>query len=198
MEPPPSPPVARLTNPPATAAADPPDDPPTVRPRCHGLWVTPFSLVMLTLSPPNSLALVSPTGTAPPRSRSRSTTVEVRVATRSRNTSDASVSGHPATDSSSLMPAGTPPKGWDTSAARAASYARSGSRNEKQFRSVASMAARVASSSSTGDRSPARKASTREEASPDHGSDMEEMFALEAPVPFLGVGLRPARTMEGW
>lgn len=35
------------------------------------------------------------------------------------------------------------------------------------------MAARVASSSSTGDRSPARKASTSEQASPDQGvSDM--------------------------
>ena len=36
----------------------PPDEPPAVRPCCHGLWVTPLSLVTLTLSPPNSDAVV--------------------------------------------------------------------------------------------------------------------------------------------
>src|SRR3954451_9692139 len=80
MEPPPSPPVASVTNPPATAAADPPDEPPTVHPWRHGLWVTPLILVMLTFSPPNSLAVVAPTGTAPPWARSRSTWCEVSVA----------------------------------------------------------------------------------------------------------------------
>ena len=63
------------TRPPATAAALPADDPPTVRPCRHGLCVTPLSFVTLTLSPPNSLAVVSPTGTAPPAPRSRSTIV---------------------------------------------------------------------------------------------------------------------------
>ena len=71
IDPPPSPPVARLTSPPETAAADPPEDPPAVRPRRHGLWVTPLMRVTLTLSPPNSLAVVAPTGTAPPRSSRR-------------------------------------------------------------------------------------------------------------------------------
>jgi hypothetical protein len=62
-----------------------------VRPWRHGLWVTPLILVTLTLRPPNSLAVVWPTGTAPPSSRSRSITVPVWVATRSRNTSEPSV-----------------------------------------------------------------------------------------------------------
>ena len=51
IDPPPSPPVASDTSPPDTAAAEPPDDPPTVRPRCHGLCVTPFSFVTLTFKP---------------------------------------------------------------------------------------------------------------------------------------------------
>src|SRR5437660_712409 len=97
IDPPPSPPVARLTRPPATAAAEPADDPPTVRPCRQGLWVTPLSLVTLTFNPPNSLAVVCPTGTAPPRPTSRSTRREVVVARRWRKTSDASVRGHPAT-----------------------------------------------------------------------------------------------------
>jgi hypothetical protein len=67
------------------------------------------------------------------------------------------------------MPVGTPPKGSDTSAAAAAARARSGSTWEKALRSLASMAASVASSSSFGDRSPARKASTSEQASPVQG-----------------------------
>jgi hypothetical protein len=58
IEPPPSPPVASGTSPPATAAAEPPEEPPAVRPCFHGLWVTPLSLVVLTLRPPNSLAVV--------------------------------------------------------------------------------------------------------------------------------------------
>ena len=50
---------------PATALADPPDDPPGVRPRCHGLWVAPCSRVRVRFTPPNSDAVVRPTGTAP-------------------------------------------------------------------------------------------------------------------------------------
>src|SRR5690554_2499878 len=108
MEPPPSPPVARLTSLPATADAEPPEEPPTVLPCRHGLWVTPLILVTLTLRPPNSLAVVWPTGTTPPRSKSRSIWWDVWVATRSLNTSDASVQGQPATGSSSLIAVGTP------------------------------------------------------------------------------------------
>src|SRR5580704_18911576 len=73
IDPPPSPPVASVTRPPATAAAEPPDEPPAVRSCCHGLWVRPWSLVTLTLRPPNSLAVVWPTGTAPPWSTRRCT-----------------------------------------------------------------------------------------------------------------------------
>src|SRR5689334_1941893 len=99
IDPPPSPPVASDTSPPATADADPPELPPTVRPWRHGLWVTPLILVMLTLSPPNSLAVVAPTGTTPPRSNSRCTACDDRGARRPANTSDASVHGQPSTGS---------------------------------------------------------------------------------------------------
>src|SRR5947208_13075573 len=169
IDPPPSPPVARLTRPPATADAEPPDDPPAVRPRRHGLWVTPLSLETLTFSPPNSLAVVLPTGTTPPRSNRRWMWCAVWPATRSLNTRDASVQGHPATGSSSLIPVGTPPNGFETSAVVAAALARSGSTWEKAFKPDVSIAASVASSSSRGDRSPARKASTSEQASPSQG-----------------------------
>src|SRR3954447_10387787 len=108
IDPPPSPPVARLTRPPATAAADPLEEPPTVRPCRHGLCVTPLILVTLTFSPPNSLAVVCPTGTMPPRSRRRSNQCDDQVARRPLNTSDASVHGQPSTGSSSLMAVGTP------------------------------------------------------------------------------------------
>ena len=41
MEPPPSPPVPRGSNPPETDAAEPPDDPPGVRSRSYGFEVAP-------------------------------------------------------------------------------------------------------------------------------------------------------------
>ena len=75
IEPPPSPPVAIGTRPPATAAAEPADDPPVVRVLSHGLRVTPCSFVTLTLSPPNSDAVVWPKRLAPP-ARNRSICVE--------------------------------------------------------------------------------------------------------------------------
>src|SRR4249919_480404 len=129
----------------------------------------PFSFVIPMFRPPNSLAVVRPTGTAPPSSRRRSSISDDFGAIRSRNTSEASVDGHPASGSSSFTPTGTPPNGALTSASRAASNARSGSRNENALRSLASIAAKVASSSSTGDRSLARNVSTSEHASPSHG-----------------------------
>src|SRR6476661_1758043 len=49
IEPPPSPPVAIVTSPPATADAEPPDEPPADRPCSHGLWVTPYTLLIETL-----------------------------------------------------------------------------------------------------------------------------------------------------
>ncbi len=76
MDPPPSLPVAMVTRPPATAAADPPDEPPGVRVRSHGLRVMPCSTVRVTLTPPNSLAVVRPSSTAP-ASRTRATAVAV-------------------------------------------------------------------------------------------------------------------------
>ena len=171
IEPPPSPPVAIDTSPPATAAALPPEDPPAVLPCCHGLCVTPWSLVTLTFRPPNSLAAVWPTGTAP-APRIRATWVAVWSAIRPSNTRDASFAGQPWTGSSSLIPIGTPPKGWDASTSAAVARARSRSRNGKAFISLASIAPMVASSSSAGERSPDRKASTSDTASPCHGFDM--------------------------
>src|SRR6478672_7090912 len=169
MEPPPSPPVASVTSPPATAAAEPPEDPPGVCSRIHGFRVAPLSLVDVRLMPPNSDAVVRPIGIAP-ATRSRATLVESWSAISSRSVSDASVAGHPATLSSSFTPIGTPPKGWVTSAFAAAFRAPSGSRNEKALTSDASIAASVASSSSTGERSPLRNASTSETVSPDQGA----------------------------
>jgi hypothetical protein len=127
MDPPPSPPLAMGSRPPATAAADPPEDPPAVRPCCQGLWVVPLSLVVETLRPPNSDAVVWPTGLAPPRSKRRESMVLVYVALRSLNTSEASVWGQPSTTSSSLMPTGTPPNGSEVSADAARSRAASAS-----------------------------------------------------------------------
>ena len=170
IDPPPSPPVASVTRPPATAAAVPPDEPPGVCPCCHGLWVVPCRTVRVTLTPPNSDAVVWPTSTAPPRSRMRSTLRLVYSATRSLNGTDASVYGQPATWSSSLTPIGTPPNGRLTSARAAARSAFSRSRWQNAFRSLASIASYVAASSSTGERSPRRNASTREHASPCHVS----------------------------
>src|SRR6185312_14920109 len=75
IDPPPSPPVARLTSPPATAAAEPAEDPPGLRSVPQGLRVTPLRGVTPMLSPPNSLAVVWPTSTAPAW-RTRDTRVE--------------------------------------------------------------------------------------------------------------------------
>src|SRR5664280_1935616 len=91
IEPPPSPPLAMGRRPPATAAADPPEEPPGVRSGFHGLRVVPCSLVCVQLIPPNSEAVVWPASTAP-AARRRVTWVESWPDTRSRKTSDASVS----------------------------------------------------------------------------------------------------------
>ena len=45
--------------------------------KAPGLWVVPFSFVVETLSPPNSDAVVRPTGFAPPASKSRRSIVLV-------------------------------------------------------------------------------------------------------------------------
>ena len=117
IDPPPSPPDAIATRPPATAAELPPDEPPAVFPCFQGLWQMPWRRLTLTLRPPNSEANVRPTGFAPPCSTTRLIIVPVWVAVRSLKTSEASVAGHPSTESSSFTPNGTPPKGCVTSAA---------------------------------------------------------------------------------
>ena len=168
IEPPPSPPVAIVTRPPATAAALPPDDPPGVRPCIHGLCVAPLSTVRVTFVPPNSLAVHRPMALAPPIIVARSTISEVCVALRSANTTQASVSGQPLTESSSFTPSGTPPNGFDMSADLARARAPSASRNENALSVLAAIAANDASSSSTGEICLARNARTNEQASPSH------------------------------
>ena len=170
IEPPPSLPVAIETSPPATAAALPPDEPPGVRSVRQGLRVVPCRTVRVRFTPPNSLAVVCPARTTPASSTSRVTMVAVCSATRSASTAQPSLYGQPATRSSSFTPIGTPPKGLVTSAADAAASAASRGRWQKAFSSLASMAAKLASSSSTGERSPRRKLSTNEQASPCHGT----------------------------
>jgi hypothetical protein len=91
------------------------------------------------------------------------------VPTRSANTRDASVLGHPVTGVSSLMAVGTPPNGSETSASAARWRAASSSTNGTALRVLAAMAPSTASSSSSGERSPARNASTNEQASPSQG-----------------------------
>ena len=77
--------------------------------------------------------------------------------------------GHPSTDSSSFTPMGTPPKGRETSTVSATARAASASTWLKAFRPEDSMAASDASRASAGLIVRARKASTREQASPSHG-----------------------------
>src|SRR5438270_2082521 len=182
IEPPPSPPVARVSRPPATAAAEPADDPPVVLVGSHGLAVIPCRRVTLTLSPPNSLAVVWPASTAP-AARSRSMTVASWPETRSAKARDASVRGQPATGSSSLTAMGSPPRGAFTSARAAAARALSPSRWVKALSVLVPMAARVASSSSAGERSPVRKASTSEQASSDQGASAMGVTLGEGAVP---------------
>lgn len=95
MEPPPSPPLASGQMPAATADADPPELPPGVISGFQALPVTPLSRVLETLRPPNSLAVVSPKGTAPPSFSVRSTLSDVSVATSSANNREACVAGQP-------------------------------------------------------------------------------------------------------
>ena len=151
IDPPPSPPVAIETSPPATAAALPPEEPPGVWPCFHGLCVAPCKIVRVTFTPPNSLAVVCPTFTAPPTRQIRFTCVSVVFAIRSLNTMLASVSGQPETESSSFTPNGTPPNGNETSAFFASRSADSRSRKQNAFRSLFSIAAYVALNSSRGE-----------------------------------------------
>ncbi|CAB4655275.1 unannotated protein [freshwater metagenome] len=175
IEPPPSPPVARVTRPPATADALPPDEPPGVVPCIQGLCVAPFKTVRVTFTPPNSLAVHKPMWFAPPSVVARSTKRDVCVALRSANTTHASVFGQPCTESSSFTPSGTPPNGLETSAFFARSMAPSASTNEKALSELFSIAASEACSSSSGLRSLRRNASTRETASPNQGLSVDSI-----------------------
>ncbi len=123
----------------------------------------------MTLTPPNSLAVVCPASTAPPAPVIRSSCVEVTSLTPSRSGTDACVYGQPVTWSSSFTPIGTPPNGLLTSAARAAASASSRGVKQNALRSLASIADYTAASSSAGERRPLRYSSTSEHASPCHG-----------------------------
>src|SRR6516165_12813739 len=168
IEPPPSLPVAMGRRPPATAAAVPPEDPPGVRSGFQGFRVVPCSTVDVQLMPPNSGAVVCAARIAPV-ARRRVTDVSSCTATRSLKITDASVYGQPSTFSSSFTPKGTPPKGRPTSAEAAASRAWSKSVKLHTFSGDRSSAAMQSSRASSGDTSFARNASTRLQASPNHG-----------------------------
>ena len=75
-------PSAAGTTPAATAAAEPPLEPPVVRPRSHGLRVSPASALRVSPSSPNSGVFVLPT-TIAPASRRRSTASESWSGTKS-------------------------------------------------------------------------------------------------------------------
>ena len=86
------------------------------------------------------------------------------------------------------MPKGTPPKGKDTSARRADSRARSKSVKLKALSGDTSMAAMEASRASSGESSPARKASTRLQASPNHGTSTRGEYPASARLFTVVVG----------
>ena len=139
-------------------------------PCSQGLCVVPCSFVRLRLTPPNSLAVVWPANTAPPRVTIRSTIVAV------------SWPGVHATEPTPRCPATPRPASvpsprsarrrtaWSRRQSAAARRAASRSSKHTALRSLASTAANTASSSSTGERSPERNASTSPTASPVHVS----------------------------
>ena len=118
-------------------------------------------------------------------------------AMRSLKTREASVCGQPLTGSSSLTPMGTPPKGRRTSAACADVRACSSSMKQTAFSDDAAMAANEPSRASVGDSSPARKASTREQASPNQGSPVTPVRLLTEP-PGLDIAHGLARSHNQW
>src|ERR1700723_3602449 len=127
--------------------------------------------------PPNSLAGVWPTNTAP-ASFNRAVMVPSWSAISSFRTRDASVWGQPLTGSSSLTPMGTPPKGSETSAAAAVARACSSSMKHTAFSEDAPMAVSEASRASVGEMVPARNASTSEHASSIHGWSVMRQDAI--------------------
>jgi hypothetical protein len=110
FEPPISDPVASIAVPAASAAAEPPLDPPGAYARCHGLRVTPHSLVQVTGAQQNSGVVVCAC-TMPPASMIRCTNGAVCEGTSPRNGGDPRVLGLPAIDASSFTATGSPSSG---------------------------------------------------------------------------------------
>ncbi len=163
-EPPKSVPWAIGTMPVATATAEPPDDPAGLSAGFHGLRVAPNSSLTVLAPAANSGVFVFASTIAPAAFRRRTTSAS-SSGTKSLNNGDAKVVRMPAVGVTSLIATGSPcngPRGSPlrtiASAVRAASLAFSAAKVTMAFSAGLnlSIAARWASSSSTGLSSPAR------------------------------------------
>ena len=156
----------------------PPPSRPTSRPACGraatGCGSTPWSTVRVTLTPPNSLAVVCPARTAPPWSRMRCTIVEVcRGRSVARTAPRPAVSGQPF-DLVELLHADRHAAERQGRRRRRPARGRACSRSRWQNAfSVAGVDGGVGRPRAPrrGERSPRRNASTSEQASPCHGVD---------------------------
>src|SRR4051812_38660981 len=165
IEPPPSPPVANGTTPAATSAAEPPLDPPGVRETSHGLRVMPVSGPCVIPFQPNSGVVVLQKNTAP-ASRRRATPGVSSALGEDAVACEPIRVGQPLTCAVSLIATGTPSSGPIGSPRRqrsadATASPRPCASSSRQIALsaglTASNRANVASSTSTGDRSPVAK-----------------------------------------
>ena len=108
IEPPVSPPRAKVHMPAATAAALPPLDPPGVKPSRHGFWVGGKIVFVVPIEAASSGRFVLPSTTTPLR-RASATGTASSAAIRSRHDGVAYVYGIPATGWLSLTANVTPP-----------------------------------------------------------------------------------------
>ena len=190
IEPPPSPPDAIGTSPPATAAAEPPDEPPGGAgrvPRVAG------DAVQRGDADVEAAELAMPwsgrRGRRPP-ARSRVTMRRVAIGDAVRE-HERRLGVGPALDRVELLHADRHAAEREVDVGRAprVRVRASMSRCVNALSSLASMAAREASSSSTGERSPDRNASTSEQASPNHGvSGMRVQVRRSGGARLLSVG----------
>ena len=110
IEPPMSEPLASSDVPAASDAPEPPDEPPTPNSGFHGLRVTPHSREWVNPAHENS-GVVERAWMMPPASMIRSATAVVVWPMSSLCISEASDSGSPTIDSSSLSATGSPSRG---------------------------------------------------------------------------------------
>jgi hypothetical protein len=199
MEPPPSVPSASAQNRAESAAEEPPDDPPGVLRLFHGLRVMPVSGESVEPFQPNSGVVVFPMKTAP-ASRNRATVGASSFQGPVASTvSDPRRVGHPFVRRRSLIATGTPSSGEsgspssqrfsDSSACRSESAA-SIWQNELISASRASIRARHASATSTGDNSLSEYAADSSAAPSSCGSLGTPQFTFVIPSAPLSISLR--------